>query len=609
VTVSGGGDGSDDGARPVRPIAPSASISQVHRIGEIRKRGIGASAGIAIGRAYVVDRRRRKTPRRHVSAEEIEVEIARLKRAIAESDSQLARIKDRLLAAGDEHSFILEAHQLMLHDVHLVDETVRVIRTEQVNAEWALKRTVEGIKQIFDTIDDDYFRERRSDVDFVGDRLMRNLLGEDVGPVKPPPDAVVVAHDLSPADTAQLHHAAVAALITDVGGKTSHTSIIARAHEIPAVVGLEDVTAIVGTGDLVIVDGSSGLVLLNPAPQTVAHFRARARREAALGEALLANRDLPAETLDGVRLRLLANVDVVDEVAGALDHGAEGVGLYRSEFLFMGRPEAPTEAEHFEHARAALVALGGRPLTIRTFDLGGDKASVFGVQHEPNPALGLRSIRLCLAERGLALFRSQLLGILRASAYGPIRLMFPMISGVGELREAKAVLRSCQDELRKRGEPFNEQLPVGVMIEMPSAAMTADHLAAECDFFSIGTNDLIQYALAIDRANEHVGYLYRPLHPGLLRMLHTITQAANARGIPVAMCGEMAGESILVGVLLGLGLTELSMNASAIPLVKSVLRATSAADARRLTEKALTLGLTDDVEQLVKEHMARVMPE
>jgi phosphotransferase system enzyme I (PtsI) len=594
--------GADLGERRARPAKPPPQ-------GEIRKRGIGASAGIAIGRAYVVDRRRRKTPRQHINPEDVDIEVARFRRAIAESDTQLAKIRGRLATAGDEHSSILEAHQLMLHDVHLVDETVQVIRKELVNAEWALKRTVEGIKAAFDAIDDDYFRERRSDIDFVGDRLMRNLLGEDVGPVKPPPDAVVVAHDLSPADTAQLHHDAVAALITDVGGKTSHTSIIARAHEIPAVVGLADVTAIVGNGDLVIVDGTSGLVLLNPAPQSVAHFRARARREAALGEALLANRDLPAETLDGERVHLHGNIDVADEIAFALDHGAEGVGLYRTEFLFMGRQTAPSEEEHYVHACTAMAAIGGRPLTIRTFDLGGDKASAFGLHAEPNPALGLRSIRLCLAERGQIMFRQQMLGLLRASAMGPMRLMFPMISGMSELLTAKQVLDDCKAELRRRGQAFDDKLPIGVMIEMPSAVMTADHLAGEVDFFSIGTNDLIQYTMAIDRGNEAVGYLYQPLHPALLRMVKLVTDAARARGIPVAMCGEMAGEPLLAAVLLGLGLTELSMNAAAIPMVKSVLRAVSAADARRLAERCLAMPSTEHVERLVKEHMAQVIPE
>ncbi|MBI4511994.1 MAG: phosphoenolpyruvate--protein phosphotransferase [Deltaproteobacteria bacterium] len=581
-------------------------------MGEIRKHGTAASPGIAIGRAYVLDRRRLKTPKKHVSPEEVEVEIARFGAAIKESDIQLERIKSKLVEReGEDHFRILEAHQLILHDEHLVDEAIKKIREEHINAEWALRRTVDQIKKIFDAIEDEYFRERRSDIDFVGDRILRNLLGEDEGPVQPPPDAVVVAHDLSPGDTAQLHRAAVAAIVTNVGGRTSHTAIIARAHEIAGVVGLEEITSHVTNGDLVIVDGTEGLVIINPEPQTVAHFRARARREAAIGEALLANRDLPTETLDGQAIHLYCNVDIIDEVPPAIHHGAEGIGLYRTEFLFLGRAEPPSEDEHYQHARAVLEQLGGKTATFRTFDLGGDKASPFAKSLGPelNPALGLRSIRLCLTPQGRPLFKAQLRGLLRASAHGPLRIMFPMISGVGELREAKAILEECKAELRARGEPFDPAIKVGMMIEMPSAALTSDLLAKEIDFFSIGTNDLIQYSLAIDRVNEHVGYLYEPLHPAILRIVRYVATAAKAHGIPVAMCGEMAGEPLLALVLVGLGLDELSMNAAAIPVVKAVLRASTMEEARTLADQALKLSTARAIEELIREHMAKRFPD
>ena len=429
--------------------------------------------------------------------------------------------------------------------------------------------------------------------------------------VAPPPDAVVVAHDLSPGDTAQMHRAAVAAIVTNVGGKTAHTAIIARAHEIPAVVGLEDITSLVGNGDLIIVDGSAGLAILNPAPQTVAHFRSRARHEAAVGEALLANRDLPAEMLDGQRVRLLCNVDVIDELPSALDHGAEGIGLFRTEFLYTRGKEAPTEEEHYQHARDVVTRLAGRLATYRTFDLGGDKSSSFAPHASPevNPALGLRSIRLCLTKIGRPLFKDQLRGLLRASAVGPLRIMFPMISGMAELRAAKAIVEECKEELRARGEPFDPAVKVGIMVEMPSAALTADLLAKEVDFFSIGTNDLIQYSLAIDRVNEHVSYLYQPLHPAILRIVRYVADAARAHRIPVAMCGEMAGEPMLALVLVGLGLNELSMNAVAIPVVKSVLRASTMEEARRLADQALQLATADEIEELVREHMTKRFPE
>jgi phosphotransferase system enzyme I (PtsI) len=574
-----------------------------------RLAGIGASPGIAIGRAHLLDRRRVKTPKNHIPPEAIEVEVARLEAAIRQSYEQLDHIKQRLKEAhGEEHFRILEAHQLILNDEHLVVPAKRFIREEQINAEWALRRAVEDIKSIFDRVEDDYFRERRSDVDFVGDRILRNLLGENVEGMAPPPDAVVVAHNLSPADTAQLHRAAIAGFVTDAGGITSHAAIMARSFEIPAVVGLDDVTSRVGTGDLIIVDGARGEVLLNPPPSLVLDYRARARRRVAIEQELLKNRELPAETPDGTRVGLLANVELLDEIPGALNHGAEGIGLYRTEFLFMNRADLPREEEHLSHTRAALERLGVLPATFRTCDLGGDKATQIGAPlAEPNPALGMRSIRLCLKERDL--FKTQLRGLLRASPYGKMRLMFPMISGVGELREAKAVLAEVTEELRQEGKPFAADIPVGIMIELPAAAMTADLLAREADFFSIGTNDLIQFALAADRVNEHVGYLYRPLHPAILRMVRFVVDAAHAAGIPVAMCGEMAGDPSLALVLLGLGLDELSMNPTAIPLVKSIIRGLPAKAARDLALKVLDLPTPDEIEAAVREVMSAHFPE
>jgi phosphotransferase system enzyme I (PtsI) len=574
-----------------------------------RLQGIGASPGIAIGRAHLLDRRRIKTPKVHIPAESIEVEAARLDAAIRQSYDQLEHIKQRLRDAhGEEHFRIIEAHQLILRDEHLVAPAKRFIREEHINAEWALRRAVEDIKTIFDRVEDDYFRERRSDVDFVGDRILRNLLGENVEGIAPPPDAVVVAHNLSPADMAQLHRAAIAGYVTDAGGVTSHSAIMARSFEIPAVVGIDDITSKVGTGDLLIVDGARGEVLLNPPPVMVLDYRARARRRVAIEHELLKNRDLPAETPDGVRVRLLANLELLDEIPSALSHGAEGIGLYRTEFLFMNRSDLPREEEHLAHARTALERLGPYPATFRTLDLGGDKATQIGAPiSEPNPAMGLRSIRLCLKERGL--FRTQLRGLLRASVYGRLRLMFPMISGVAELRAAKAVLAEVMEELRQEGKPFNADIPVGIMIELPGAALTADLLAREIDFFSIGTNDLIQFTLGIDRVNEHVSYLYQPLHPAILRTLRFVINAAHAAGRPVAMCGEMAGDPLFALVLLGLGLDELSMNPMGIPLVKSVIRGVTAQTARELAASVVDLPTPEDVAAAVHEVARAHFPE
>ncbi len=571
-----------------------------------RLSGIAAAPGIAIGRAHLIDRRRVKTPKRHLEASEVAAELDRLDGAIAASDQQLERIKKKLREReGQDHFRIIEAHQLILHDEHLVGPTRRRVQEELVNAEWALRRTVEEIKSVFDSIEEDYFRERRSDIDFVGDRILRNLLGEQGEVVgTPPAGTIVIAHDLSPADTAQLHRAGCVGFVTDAGGKTSHSAILARAFELPAVVGLEHATTKIPAGALVVVDGLTGEVVINPTAEELAEFRARVRRHGDLVGELLRDRDVPAETGDGVRVQLYANVELTEEVPSAIEHGAEGIGLYRTEFLFLDRTDLPLEEEHFMHARGVLRRLAPFPATFRTCDLGGDKiAPLVSIEHEANPALGLRSIRLCLREREL--FKTQLRGLLRASAHGKARIMFPMISGVGELRAAKAILSEAKAELRAEGVAFDEEIPMGIMVEMPSAAMTADLLARECDFLSIGTNDLIQYSLAIDRVNEHVGYLYHPLHPAILRTVRYVVDAGHAAGVQVTMCGEMAGEPLFTLVLCGLGLDGLSMNATSIPVVKNIIRASTMADAKQLAEQLLQLATVEEIEARVHAEMTR----
>ncbi len=574
---------------------------------EVRREGVAASAGVAIGRAFLVGRDLIKEPRYHLEADDLDSEIARLHRSIALSDKQLNGIKHKLATTESSSDFhIITAHQLMLHDEHLVDAAVSYIRDEAINAEWALRKAVDDIRAVFDAIEDDYFRERRADIDFVGERVLRNLLGKETGPLQPPPDAIVVAYDLSPADTAQLHKAAVAGLITDAGGKTSHTAIIARAHEIPAVVGLEDVTEVVEEGDLLIVDGSAGLVIINPLPTTVAIFRDAQRRQAASDAVLLGNVGLPARTRDGVEVLLYANIDGPEEIDSALEHGAVGIGLTRTEFLFMVGDRIPDEDTHYQAAVDTLRRMAGRPVTIRTFDLGADKLAGFleaAALDEANPALGLRSTRLCLHPLGRSLFRAQLRGLVRASIHGPLRIMFPMISGLGELRAARAVLDDVKAELRGLSIPFDEGLKVGIMIEMPSAALIADLLAPEVDFFSIGTNDLIQYTMAVDRVNELVSYLYEPLHPAILRLVQSVARAAHAAGVSVSLCGEMAGDPVVAPVLVGLGLVELSMSAVAIPEVKAVLRATSRAELQELVERVLRMPSAGEIRDAVSQYL------
>ena len=589
---------------PVRPLAPEVRV------------GIAAASGIAVGQAFVIDRRRQPTPRRHLLPEEITAELVRLDEAVALADMQLERLKRKLKESDEsDSSVILEAHQLILRDEHLLGPTRRRIRDEKLNVEWALRKTVAEIQQRFDAIDLPYFRERKSDVAFVGEQVLRNLLDAGVGTVwQPPLGAVVVAHDLSPADTVHLHRHQIAALITDAGGRTSHTSILAQAFGIPAVVGLDDITEAVGTGDLLIVDGNRGEVVLCPSQGMIDDYKQQARTEHAKVQQLLAERDSPAETTDGVRLRLVANIELPDEVPIALEYGAEGIGLYRTEFLFLDRDDFPREDEHFMHARGVLRRVAPYEATFRTFDLGVDKVAPFlsriaganqSSEAEPNPALGLRSLRLCLKEPSF--FKAQLRGLLRASVHGTMRIMFPMVSGVEELAQAKALLEECRCELRQEGIAFSERIPIGIMIEMPSAVMVADHLAQEVDFMSIGTNDLIQYSLALDRLNEHVGYLYQPLHPAVLRMVKHTVDAAHAAGRRVGMCGELAGEPLLTVILLGLGLDDLSMNAASLPRVRRLIRQLSAAQARTLAEDVLKLPSAVQIEAVVRERLTALL--
>ena len=573
---------------------------------EIRRTGLGVSAGIAFGRAYLIGRDTLKAPRHHIEPDDLDDEVARLYKAIASSDKQLSKIKEKLASENESDYHIITAHQMMLHDEHMVGAAVEYIRDEKINAEWALRRAVDDIRAVFDSIEDAYLRERKSDVEFVFERVLRNLLGRVTGPLAPPPDAVVVAYDLSPADTAQLHKAAVSGLITDAGGKTSHTAIIARAHEIPAVVGLEDITEVVESDDYMVIDGATGVVIVNPSAATVAEYREEQRRQVAANARLHAMRDLPAKTRDGTELQLLANIDGPEELEDALEYGAMGVGLFRTEYLYMTGEGLPDEEAHYRTTCAVLERLAGRTATIRTFDLGSDKLAKFVEEadlQEANPALGLRSIRLCLSPLGTDLFRSQLRGILRASAHGPIKLMFPMISGVGELRAVKAIVDDVKLELRTSGVAFDEQIKLGIMIEMPSAALTADLLAKECDFFSIGTNDLIQYTMAVDRVNEYVSYLYEPLHPALIRLIAPVVTAANANNIPVTVCGEMAGEPMIAAVLLGLGIRELSMSAVSIPEVKDALRQMTAEGTQKLVERVLGVATAAEVRAIVSAYM------
>ena len=568
--------------------------------------GIPASPGVAIGKVFPVDRRRVRVPRHHLEPDEVEAEVLRLDKAVEQSVEQLGALRASL--GEGEHGTMLEVHKMMVGDPTLLEKSRGLIREELLNAEWAVRRTIREMGEKL-AQGDGYLAERRADLDEVGDRVLQNLAGEAPSALHdlPPPGSVIVAFDLPTADAAVLLSSGrVVGLVTDVGSKTSHTAILARAVEVPAVVGALGVSEVARAGDSIVIDAASGEVLLEPTPSEIAHYESARRAAKTREEQLLQERDLPATTRDGRRVCLWANIEFPEEVPSVLSHGGEGVGLYRTEFLYLNREDLPSEDEHFKAYSSILTAMGDKPVTVRTLDLGGDKLPLGHRTHEPNPALGLRAIRFTL--RHPHLFRTQLRAVWRASKLGNLRLMLPMIAGITELREAKAQIQAARAELVKEGYEVADRIPIGIMVETPAAAMAADRLARECDFFSIGTNDLIQYSLAIDRANREVAYLYRPLHLGVLRMIRATVEGARVAGIEVSMCGEMAGEPAYALILLGMGLDALSMNPADIPLVKRVLRDADQREARELLDAAMSFSSVDEIEEFVLAEMKKRFP-
>jgi len=572
--------------------------------------GIGASPGIVTGKAFMVERSKVRAPEKRIQSEQVDDEVERFLRAIQESRNQLMEIKEKILDPEvRRHSFILDVHLMILDDQMLIQDTIDTIRKKKVNPEWALDLTLEKLDTAFKAIEDEYLRERRSDLHYVSGRIFRNLLGkkhDDIAKIKG--KVIVVAHDLSPADTLQMNLKNLAGFITDIGGKVSHTAILARSLGIPAVVGLEVGTSLINGGDLLIMDGDTGEVVINPTEKVSESFFERKRRIKTMEREVLKYASLPAETRDGVRVRLHANIEMVEEVPSAKNHGAEGIGLYRTEILYLNRKDLPNEEEHYQTYRRLAESISPAVATIRTLDIGGDKfLANYSAENEMNPAMGLRAIRFSMKE--VDIFKIQLRGILRASVHGKLRILFPMISGIGEIRQAKAILEEVKKSLAKARVPFDQGIEIGAMIEIPSASITADILAREVDFFSIGTNDLIQYALAVDRINEHVSYLYEPLHPAILRIIRGVVQSAHQVGIPVAICGEMAAEPAYSLVLLGLGLDEFSMNPVAIPKVKKMLRMSRFEETQNLVEQVFQFSTASEIEGHVRNWMAERFPE
>ncbi len=572
--------------------------------------GIGASPGIVVGGAFPIDRSKVRLPQRPIAETEVEDEIKRFIDAIELSKEQLLEIKN---AIPDEdarkHAFILDVHLMILEDQMLIQGTIDTVKNRKLNAEWALDIILERLNKAFDTIEDQYLRERKNDIGYVSQRIFRNLVGhmdDDITHIEG--DVVVVAHDLSPADTIQLNLQNVVGFVTDIGGGFSHTAILSKALGIPSVVGTETATALINSGDQLILDGEAGVVIINPTEAVSRQYLERQERIKSVEKELLKFSQLPAETRDGHRITVGANIELLEEIASAKNRGAEGIGLYRTECLYFGRKDLPSEDEHYQTYRKLAEAVFPHWVTIRTLDVGGDKFPDHGEGvKEINPAMGLRAIRFCIKE--VELFKTQLRGILRASVHGRLKILLPMISGIQEIQGARAILYDTMNELSAERIPFNEKIPVGAMIEIPSACMTADLLAREVDFFSIGTNDLIQYTLAVDRVNEQVSYLYEPLHPAVLRCIREVVEAGHEAGFQVAICGEMAGEPAYLWILLGLGLDEISMNPLSIPRVKKILSSSTVEEARGLFQEIYQMTSGSEIEQHVRRTMAQRFPE
>lgn len=557
--------------------------------GERSFRGIPVSQGVCRGKILVIGRPHAAIPRRELVEAELPEEVNRLERALVQTRQDLLEVQKTVCTSmGAAEGGIFDAHLLVLEDRTLLDEVMRNIHEKKLNAEQAFQMVAEKYAATLAAIEDEYLRERATDLRDVTSRVLNNLMGRqeevDLRNLKEP--CIIISYDLSPSTTAQLDRKLVAGFATDVGGKTSHTAIMARSLRIPAVVGLRDLSNELETGQYALLDGFNGIVIINPTDQTLFEYGQIIRNQESLHEKLKDIHNSPAVTLDGHPVLLSANIEKPEDSSEVRANGAEGVGLFRTEYLYIHRPTAPTEEEQFQAYDQVAKLLHPAPVVIRTLDLGGDK--VLSHSHLPpemNPFLGWRAIRYCLQEKPL--FKCQLRAILRAAAAGNVKMMYPMISGLDELIQANAIVEECKAELRAAGLPFDENLEIGAMIEIPSAVLVADALARRLKFFSLGTNDLIQYTLAVDRMNERVAHLYEPTHPAILRLIKSTVEAAHRNNIWVGICGEMAGDPVLTPLLLGLGVDELSASAALVPAVKFIIRRLKMDEARQLADFAL----------------------
>jgi phosphotransferase system enzyme I (PtsI) len=573
------------------------------------KRGIPVSPGVVIGPALMLDTEGFRIPQRFIDKKDRNGEMERLRQALAAAAGEARETHDAISEKlGKKYGAIFSAHALLIEDPELVREIECLIREKNHAAEYAVSRVMRRHAKALENLGAGHFATRAADLFDIEKAILRNLLGTRREHLQQLKHAVVVlAHDLSPSETASLDPLKVHAFATEAGGRASHTAIMAGVLEIPAVVGIGKFLTDISGGDEVIVDGTRGVLILNPDDETRAHYEQTRRKFRSFEKKLSALRDLPAETSDGQRLLLFGNIEFPQEAKHCLERGADGVGLYRTEFLYLNRKSDPTEAEHVDAYLTVIRTLGPKPVVIRTLDLGADKFADAEANPERNPSLGLRSVRLCL--RNLTLFKTQMRAILRASAFGDVRIMFPMVSTLLELRQCKMILAEVKEDLEEEGIPFNKKMPVGTMIEVPSAALLADQLAREVSFFSIGTNDLIQYTLAADRTNENVASLYSPGDPAVLRLIEMVVQAAAKHNVEVSVCGEMSGEPIYTILLVGMGLRQLSVTPHNIPEIKKVIRSVSVAEANEVAQEVLRLETARDVNSFLREKTRRILPE